>query len=71
MPQRGRSGIPNLYKKQTASCRTRDPLKCDCPWYGKYKGVQGHDGVLDGADRIVGGRSGHLRPPAASRQPHG
>jgi len=39
MPKRGRSGIPNLYKKHTASCRNRDPLKCDCPWYGKYKRV--------------------------------
>ena len=39
MPKRSRSGIPNLYKKHTGNCRTRDPLKCDCPWYGKYKGV--------------------------------
>ena len=37
MSKRGRSGIPNLYKKHTARCRNRDPLKCDCPWYGKYK----------------------------------
>ena len=39
MPKRGRSGIPNLYKKHCNSCRNRDPLKCDCPWYGKYKHV--------------------------------
>jgi len=31
MPKRGRRGIPNLYKKHTATCRNRDPLKCDCP----------------------------------------
>ena len=37
MPKRGRSGIPNLYTKHTARCRNRDPLKCDCPRYGKYK----------------------------------
>lgn len=39
MPKRARSGIPNLYKKPTGRCRNRNPLKCDCPWYGKYKGV--------------------------------
>lgn len=39
MPKCGRSGIRNLYKKHAASCRNRQPLKCDCPWYGKYKGV--------------------------------
>jgi integrase len=39
MPKRARSGIRNLYKKHNADCRTRDPLKCDCPWYGKYKRI--------------------------------
>ena len=39
MPRRGRSGIPNLYKKHSSGCRNRDPLKCDCSWYGKYKRV--------------------------------
>ena len=39
MPKRGRSGIPNLYKKHCNSCRNGDPLKCDCPWYAKYKHV--------------------------------
>ena len=32
MPKRGRSGVRNLYKKHSAVCRNRDPLKCDCPW---------------------------------------
>jgi len=39
MPKRARSGVPNLYKKHTAACRNREPLKCDCPWYGKYKRI--------------------------------
>lgn len=37
MPKRGSSGVRNLYKKHNAKCRNRQPLKCDCPWYGKYK----------------------------------
>jgi integrase len=39
VPKRGRSGVRNLYKKHSAVCRNRDPLKCECPWYGKYKHV--------------------------------
>ena len=39
MPKRGRSGIRNLYKEHNSDCRNREPLKCDCPWYGKYKHV--------------------------------
>ena len=39
MPKRARSGVRNLYKKHAKSCRNRQPLHCDCPWYGKYKGV--------------------------------
>ena len=39
MPKRGRSGIRNLYKKHNNDCHNREPLKCDCPWYGKYKRV--------------------------------
>jgi integrase len=39
VPKRGRSGVRNLYKKHSAVCGNRDPLKCDCPWYGKYKHV--------------------------------
>ena len=39
MPKRARSGVPNLYKKHTAACRNREALKCDCPWYGKYKRI--------------------------------
>jgi hypothetical protein len=39
MPKRGRSGVKNLYKRHTNSCRNRDPLKCDCPWWAKYKHV--------------------------------
>ncbi len=38
MPKRARSGVPNLYKKHTAACRNREPLKCDCPWYGNTSG---------------------------------
>jgi hypothetical protein len=39
VPKRGRSGIRNLYKKHNNDCHNREPLKCDCPWYGKYKRV--------------------------------
>jgi hypothetical protein len=39
VPRRGDSGVRNLYKKHGAVCRNRDPLKCHCPWYGKYKHV--------------------------------
>jgi integrase len=37
VPKRGRSGVRNLYKKHSRHCRNREALKCDCPWYGKYK----------------------------------
>jgi integrase len=41
MPRRGASNVDSLYKKHNVGCTNRrgDPAKCDCPWYGKYKGV--------------------------------
>jgi integrase len=41
MPKRGISNVESLYKKHNTVCRNRhgDPTRCDCPWYGKYKGV--------------------------------
>src|SRR4051812_8932422 len=41
MPRRGASNVDSLYKKHNVACTNRrgDPAKCDCPWYGKYKGV--------------------------------
>ncbi len=42
MPRRGASNVESLYKKHNVGCANRrgDPTKCDCPWYGKYKGIQ-------------------------------
>jgi integrase len=41
MPQRGASNVKSLYKKHNVGCTNRhgDPARCDCPWYGKYKGI--------------------------------
>ncbi len=41
MPRRGISNVESLYKKHNAGCTNRrgDPTRCDCPWYGKYKGI--------------------------------
>ncbi|MEO7135450.1 MAG: site-specific integrase [Vicinamibacterales bacterium] len=39
MPKRARSGVKNLHKKHNKDCRNREPLRCDCPWYGNYKHV--------------------------------
>lgn len=39
MPKRACSGVKNLYKKHNSDCRNREPLKCVCPWYAKYKGM--------------------------------
>src|SRR5688572_29696039 len=41
MPQRGASKVKSLYKKHNVGCTNRrgDPARCDCPWYGKYKGI--------------------------------
>src|SRR5581483_756257 len=41
MPRRGMSNVESLYKKHNVGCTNRrgDPTRCDCPWYGKYKGV--------------------------------
>src|SRR5213592_283785 len=41
MPRRGMSNVESLYKKHNVGCTNRrgDPTKCDCPWYGKYRGI--------------------------------
>ena len=41
MPRRGVSNVESLYKKHNVGCTNRhgDPTRCDCPWYGKYKGI--------------------------------
>jgi hypothetical protein len=41
MPRRGISNVESLYKKHNTGCTNRrgDPTRCDCPWYGKYKGI--------------------------------
>ena len=41
MPRRGVSNVESLYKKHNVGCAHRhgDPTRCDCPWYGKYKGI--------------------------------
>lgn len=41
MPQRSKSGTKGLHKNHTRGCANvgGKPTGCDCPWYGKYKGV--------------------------------
>jgi integrase len=40
MPRRGVSGTRGLYKKHIPQCTNDgDPSRCQCPWWGKYKGV--------------------------------
>src|SRR6186713_1293198 len=41
MPYRAASKIKGLYKKHNLGCHNEkgDPVDCDCPWYGKYKGI--------------------------------
>lgn len=41
MPRRGASGTKGLYKKHNAQCTNEgDPTRCDCAWWGKYKGIR-------------------------------
>jgi integrase len=41
MPQRAKSGTKGLHKNHTRGCSNTagKPTSCDCPWYGKYKGI--------------------------------
>ena len=40
MPNRAASRVKSLYKKHNLRCRNRGaPTNCDCPWYGRYKGI--------------------------------
>ena len=41
MPYRAASKVKGLYKKHNIGCANAngDPVDCNCPWYGKYKGI--------------------------------
>ena len=41
MPYRAASKVKGLYKKHNLRCANAngDPDDCDCPWYGRYKGI--------------------------------
>jgi integrase len=57
MPYRAASKVKGLYKKHNIGCANAngDPLDCNCPWYGKYKGIS--KGLAAWADKEVNPRT--------------
>jgi integrase len=41
MPYRAASKVKGLYKKHNLRCPNQEglPTNCDCPWYGRYRGI--------------------------------
>ena len=61
MPQVAKSNVKGLYKHHNRKCSNKGgkPTKCDCPWYGYYRGV--YKGLAEWCGQEVDPRS---RPAA-------